>query len=90
MLPSSPVHETPLSQQPTPLRVLRLPPVLVLHLKRFNKNVLSRAKLNTVVDFPIDVLDLSEYMAPESPDIANCQYRLYGNALARFPYQWEG
>ena len=60
------------------MRIFRLPSVLVLHLKRFNKNSYSRGKLNTVVDFPISMLDLSEYIAPQSPHAAACRYHLYG------------
>ena len=40
------------------IKIFRLPPVLVLHLKRFDKHAYSRAKINTVVDFPVSHLDL--------------------------------
>mmetsp|Transcript_75651 Transcript_75651/g.122838 ORF Transcript_75651/g.122838 Transcript_75651/m.122838 type:complete len:244 (-) Transcript_75651:412-1143(-) len=60
------------------LHLFRLPPVLVVHLKRFSKSSYSRGKLNTVVNFPVSLLDLSDYMAAESPDRDSCQYMLYG------------
>ena len=42
------------------LDLWRLPEVLVVHLKRFSYNRYSRDKLDTVVDFPLEGLDLSQ------------------------------
>eukprot|EP01113_Clastostelium_recurvatum_P020256 TRINITY_DN2405_c0_g1_i1.p1 TRINITY_DN2405_c0_g1~~TRINITY_DN2405_c0_g1_i1.p1 ORF type:complete len:908 (-),score=273.83 TRINITY_DN2405_c0_g1_i1:67-2790(-) len=43
-----------------------MPPVLVIHLKRFQYNRWSRDKIDAFVDFPVTSLDLSEYvMSPE-------------------------
>ena len=42
----------------------RLPPVLVVQLKRFQFDRTSRRKLTNKVDFPLDGLDLSKYLAP--------------------------
>lgn len=42
----------------------RLPQVLVVHLKRFKYGQFSRQKVTTYVDFPINGLDLSEYVLP--------------------------
>ena len=41
----------------------RLPPVLVVHLKRFQFDQTSRRKLTNKVDFPLEGLDLSRYLA---------------------------
>ena len=39
------------------------PPVLIVHLKRFNDNSLGRrTKIDTMVTFPTQNLDLSEFM----------------------------
>jgi len=43
------------------LCLFRVPPVLVVHLKRFSKGTWSGHKLNTLVNFPITQLDLSKY-----------------------------
>ncbi|CAM9273715.1 unnamed protein product [Sphacelaria rigidula] len=43
------------------LSVHRFPPVLVVHLKRFQYDSSSRDKIGTSVDFPITALDLSPY-----------------------------
>lgn len=51
----------------------KLPPVLVIHLKRFSyKSRYNREKIDMVVDFPLEGLDLSEYLPegqvdPEKP-----------------------
>lgn len=43
------------------LSIHRFPPVLVIHLKRFQYDSSSREKIETAVDFPISGLDLSPY-----------------------------
>ena len=43
----------------------RLPPVLVVHLKRFQYTTYSRRKLHNLVKFPVDNLDMSSYMVKE-------------------------
>ncbi|XP_005101606.1 ubiquitin carboxyl-terminal hydrolase 31 [Aplysia californica] len=43
-----------------------LPDVLVLHLKRFKQTGLRRSKLNTLVDFPIDDLDMSKHLVHQN------------------------
>jgi len=44
-------------------KLWRLPPVLVIQLKRFQFDHTSRRKLNNHIDFPIDGLDLEKYLA---------------------------
>jgi len=44
-------------------KIWRQPPILVVQLKRFQFDRTSRRKLNDPVDFPLDLLDLSEYIA---------------------------
>ena len=41
----------------------RCPPILVVQLKRFQYDRTSRRKLNNRVDFPIDGLDMTKYLA---------------------------
>ena len=51
------------------MEVWRLPNVLIVHLKRFEfKHSLRREKLETIVDFPIEGLDMSKYCAQSSND----------------------
>ncbi|CAN0847659.1 Ubiquitin carboxyl-terminal hydrolase 8 [Linum grandiflorum] len=45
------------------LDLWRLPEILVIHLKRFSYNQYFKNKLETYVDFPIDDLDLSNYIS---------------------------
>ncbi|KAJ3717682.1 hypothetical protein C8R42DRAFT_629929 [Lentinula raphanica] len=49
------------------LSLARLPPVLVIHLKRFEANGRFSDKIDTFVDFPIKGLDLTELMPPPLP-----------------------
>ena len=44
----------------------RLPPVVIIHLKRFQFTQHTRRKLRDLVNFPIEGLDLSRIMASES------------------------
>ncbi|KAI5425272.1 hypothetical protein KIW84_031175 [Lathyrus oleraceus] len=48
------------------LDLWRLPEILVVHLKRFSYNCFLKNKLETFVDFPINDLDLSTYVAHRS------------------------
>ncbi|KMT11558.1 hypothetical protein BVRB_5g108750 [Beta vulgaris subsp. vulgaris] len=58
------------------LDLWRLPEILVVHLKRFSYSRILKNKLETYVDFPIDNLDLTGFLAHESGPGLNC-YRLY-------------
>lgn len=65
----------------------RLPPVLVVHLKRFQFDRTSKRKLTNKVDFPLEGLDLSRYLAPtrwdhmsDSADTANEVLNIDDNA----------
>ncbi|KNC85019.1 hypothetical protein SARC_02774 [Sphaeroforma arctica JP610] len=59
------------------LSIWRLPPVLLIHFKRFQSDAFgnSRAKINTMVDFPIGNLDLSSYLP--NTDRQNAQNHSY-------------
>lgn len=58
------------------LDLWRLPEILVVHLKRFSYSRFLKNKLETYVDFPLDKLDLTGFLAHESGPSLNC-YRLY-------------
>ncbi|KAI5123494.1 hypothetical protein M0805_008862 [Coniferiporia weirii] len=49
------------------LSISRLPPVLLIHLKRFTTKGHFTDKLETYVDFPLKGLDLTNYMPPPLP-----------------------
>ncbi|KAH7105745.1 cysteine proteinase [Auriculariales sp. MPI-PUGE-AT-0066] len=51
----------------TQMTISRLPPVLLIHLKRFSVKGPFTDKLETVVDFPTRGLDLTNYMPPPLP-----------------------
>ena len=49
------------------LSLARLPPVLMVHFKRFEANGRFSDKIDTFVDFPMKSLDLTNYMPPPLP-----------------------
>lgn len=49
------------------LTLARLPPILLIHLKRFTSNGPWTDKIDTFVDFPLRSLDLTNYMPPPLP-----------------------
>ncbi|KAJ8382764.1 hypothetical protein SKAU_G00035420 [Synaphobranchus kaupii] len=51
-----------------------LPPVLVVHLKRFSYSRYMRDKLDSLVDFPLSDLDMSEFLI--NPNAGPCTYDL--------------
>ena len=56
------------------LSLARLPPVLMVHFKRFEANGRFSDKIDTFVDFPMKSLDLTNYMPPPpSPGIDRSQ-----------------
>ncbi|XP_015946297.1 ubiquitin carboxyl-terminal hydrolase 8 [Arachis duranensis] len=58
------------------LDLWRLPEILVIHLKRFSYSRYSKNKLETFVDFPINDLDVSTYVAHRNSQASN-HYMLY-------------
>jgi len=49
------------------LSLARLPPVLLIHLKRFEANGRFSDKVDTFVEFPMKLLDMTDYMPPPLP-----------------------
>jgi ubiquitin carboxyl-terminal hydrolase 4/11/15 len=83
------------------IQLWKLPPVLVVHLKRFQYTHVYREKLMTLVDFPIDALDLSSYLIgprppsematdassePSGSSTSDCVYELYAVSVRQFFY----
>nr|POE51027.1 ubiquitin carboxyl-terminal hydrolase 8 [Quercus suber] len=58
------------------LDLWRLPEILVIHLKRFSYNRYFKNKLETFIDFPVDDLDFSTYIAHKNSQFSN-RYMLY-------------
>ncbi|KAK4856879.1 hypothetical protein QYF36_022271 [Acer negundo] len=58
------------------LDLWRLPEILVIHLKRFSYSRFSKNKLETYVDFPVENLDLSTYVAYKNDQLSS-RYMLY-------------
>ncbi|XP_053266962.1 ubiquitin carboxyl-terminal hydrolase 20 isoform X1 [Pleuronectes platessa] len=48
-------------------KVLRLPEILCIHLKRFRHEVMYSFKINSHVSFPLEGLDMQPFLAKESP-----------------------
>lgn len=50
------------------MQIYRAPEILILHLKRFKGTGMFKSKLSTVVDFPLDGLDMTNFVIkPEVP-----------------------
>ncbi|XP_067352066.1 ubiquitin carboxyl-terminal hydrolase 8 isoform X2 [Channa argus] len=58
------------------LEIWKVPPILLVHLKRFSYEGRWKQKLQTSVDFPLDSLDLSQYVI--GPKQTLKRYGLYG------------
>ena len=59
------------------LDLWRMPPVLVMHLKRFSYSRIYRDKIDTLVDFPLNNLDMSPYVLPNASSGPAPIYDLY-------------
>uniref|UniRef100_A0A672NU15 Ubiquitin carboxyl-terminal hydrolase n=1 Tax=Sinocyclocheilus grahami TaxID=75366 RepID=A0A672NU15_SINGR len=57
------------------MQIWKVPPILLVHLKRFKYDGRWREKLQTLVDFPLDNLDLSQYVIGPKPNLK--KYNLY-------------
>jgi ubiquitin carboxyl-terminal hydrolase 8 len=49
------------------LSLARLPPILLIHLKRFEANGRFSDKIDTFVEYPVKALDLTSFMPPPLP-----------------------
>ncbi|CAN9507168.1 unnamed protein product [Ophioblennius macclurei] len=58
------------------LEIWKVPPILLVHLKRFSYEGRWKQKLQTSVDFPLDSLDLAQYVI--GPRQTLKRYSLYG------------
>nr|XP_019935558.1 PREDICTED: ubiquitin carboxyl-terminal hydrolase 8 [Paralichthys olivaceus]XP_019935559.1 PREDICTED: ubiquitin carboxyl-terminal hydrolase 8 [Paralichthys olivaceus] len=58
------------------LEIWKVPPILLVHLKRFSYEGRWKQKLQTTVDFPLDCLDLAQYVI--GPKQNQKRYCLYG------------
>uniref|UniRef100_A0A8D3CZ65 Ubiquitin carboxyl-terminal hydrolase n=1 Tax=Scophthalmus maximus TaxID=52904 RepID=A0A8D3CZ65_SCOMX len=58
------------------LEIWKVPPILLVHLKRFSYEGRWKQKLQTTVDFPLDSLDLAQYVI--GPKQNQKRYGLYG------------
>ncbi|XP_046858859.1 ubiquitin carboxyl-terminal hydrolase 3-like [Xenia sp. Carnegie-2017] len=58
------------------LTILRLPNVLCLHLKRFKFVSFHRSKIDTTVEFPLQDLDMNDYVIPSVKGHGSCTYNL--------------
>ncbi|XP_041895136.1 ubiquitin carboxyl-terminal hydrolase 8 isoform X2 [Corvus kubaryi] len=57
------------------IEIWKLPPVLLVHLKRFSYDGRWKQKLQTSVDFPLETLDLSQYVI--GPKTSLKRYNLF-------------
>lgn len=57
------------------MQIWKVPPILLVHLKRFKYDGRWREKLQTLVDFPLDNLDLTQYVIGPKHNLK--KYNLY-------------
>ena len=57
--------------------IWRLPPLLIIHLKRFETRGHRSEKLKWHVDYPIEKLDLNKYVVNDDLETNMDNYRLY-------------
>eukprot|EP00753_Platysulcus_tardus_P004106 PLAT12521.3.p1 GENE.PLAT12521.3~~PLAT12521.3.p1 ORF type:complete len:1474 (-),score=833.39 PLAT12521.3:84-4505(-) len=60
----------------------RLPPVLIVQLKRFQYNSYTRSKLHNLVEFPLTGLDFGKYIQPDSQRVDLTYWHMLGGRLA--------
>ncbi|XP_041642666.1 ubiquitin carboxyl-terminal hydrolase 8 isoform X2 [Cheilinus undulatus] len=58
------------------LEIWKVPPILLVHLKRFSYEGRWKQKLQTSVDFPLDCLDLAQYVIGPKQNLK--RYNLFG------------
>ncbi|XP_062404817.1 ubiquitin carboxyl-terminal hydrolase 8 [Sardina pilchardus] len=58
------------------LEIWKVPPILLVHLKRFSYEGRWKQKLQTTVDFPLENLDLAQYVIGPKPSLKG--YNLFG------------
>ncbi|KAM3625424.1 uncharacterized protein V6R79_011776 [Siganus canaliculatus] len=58
------------------LEIWKVPPIVLVHLKRFSYEGRWKQKLQTSVDFPLDSLDLAQYVIGPKQNLK--RYSLYG------------
>ncbi|MED6268382.1 hypothetical protein CHARACLAT_021848 [Characodon lateralis] len=58
------------------LEIWKVPPIVLVHLKRFSYEGRWKQKLQTSVDFPLDNLDLAQYVIGPKQNLR--RYNLYG------------
>jgi len=63
------------------LRIARLPPILIIHLKRFHYAGPWRDKLNTFIDYPLRDLDLTRFVLADPKESDNSQSEMKGKFL---------
>jgi ubiquitin carboxyl-terminal hydrolase 8 len=68
------------------LTLCRLPPILLIHLKRFSFKGPFTEKIETLVDFPLNSLDLTGYMpVPLPPGLDKSSKGMYGTSAPLSP-----
>lgn len=71
-------------------KIVKLPPFLVFHIKRFTKNNWRNEKNPTIVNFPIKDLDMRAYIDPIPPPDVSTIYDLSANIVHETVSSMEG
>uniref|UniRef100_A0A674HGL1 Ubiquitin carboxyl-terminal hydrolase 8 n=1 Tax=Taeniopygia guttata TaxID=59729 RepID=A0A674HGL1_TAEGU len=67
------------------IEIWKLPPVLLVHLKRFSYDGRWKQKLQTSVDFPLETLDLSQYVI--GPKTSLKRYNLFSVSFLKSSFE---
>lgn len=59
----------------------RLPEILIIHLKRFSYSRHWRNKITSLVDFPLEALDVTPWIPKHCPLEQDCSYDLFGVSM---------
>ncbi|KTW30111.1 hypothetical protein T552_00589 [Pneumocystis carinii B80] len=79
-----------LSGQRKRYKIVKLPPFLIFHIKRFTKNNWRNEKNPTIVNFPIKDLDMRGYVDPVPPPDVSTIYDLSANIVHETVSSMEG
>mmetsp|Transcript_44137 Transcript_44137/g.32124 ORF Transcript_44137/g.32124 Transcript_44137/m.32124 type:complete len:104 (-) Transcript_44137:73-384(-) len=75
-------YEEPITSIKRKYKIRKLPNYLILHMKRFSKNEFFLEKNQTIVNFPITGLDLSEFLkVPDGTQPGPQKYDLLANII---------
>ena len=59
------------------MEIYKTPQILIIQFKRFSASRWGRIKVDTQINFPVDGLDLTNYLCPSSPQTSQKEENIY-------------